>query len=157
MKNLLVVFALLVGGAVSARAAADTTFDSAVRAPEPATNITTVKSSETVVGLNISTQPATNVMIDNTQMFRWVDVQNVSGSPLFCGDNLTTLSTGSAVSPAAATGWMIPGASTQAVSATIPWPQELPHRKFDVVPGRPFYCQSGHVSAAQRAIIMRGR
>lgn len=139
MKSTIVVLALLVGGVVAAHAAADTTFDSAVRAPEPAQNTTIVKSSETMVGVSIATQTPTSIIIDPTQMFRWVEVQNKSGSDVVCGENNLALSTIAAT----LAGWVV-DASTG-------------FKFFPVVPGRNFYCQSKSVTAATRVTVFRGR
>jgi hypothetical protein len=143
MKILLAfAFALF---AVSAHAAADTTFDSAVRVPEPATNVTIVKSSAPMIGLNISSTPATSVIVDRTQMFRWVEVQNLdSTDSLFCGPN-SNVSTGTV----SGTGWVIPRSSGT--------PVNFQSKLFPVVPGGDFFCRNGSESRATRAIIFRGR
>lgn len=146
MKNFLVVLALIVGGVSAAHAAADTTFDGPVRSPEPATNITTVKSSFTVVGVNISSQTPTNIVIDNTQMFRKVCVQNVETvNSIACSENalVSTTTTNSLI------GIIIPPATS---TTSVPSPT-----CFDILPGRPFYCLGSKTTATSRAIVLRAR
>lgn len=146
MKNLLVVLALLASGAVSAHAAADTTFDGPVRAPEPAMLVTTVKSSETVRGIDISSQTPTSIVIDTTQMFRQVCVQNLETiTSLACGENpaVSTITTSNLI------GIIVPPATS---TSTVPSPT-----CFAIVPGRNFYCLGSKNTASSRAVVMRAR
>jgi hypothetical protein len=146
MKKTLLAVVLLSLAAVSAHAAADTTFDSAVRAPEPAQLVTTVKSSATVVTITLASHTATSVIIDTTQMFRWVRVQNKSADcSIFCGENALSLSTQPA---SAGMGWEI-ARSSNAVT--------LPAERFEVPPGKNFYCQNGCSNVTTRATVIRGR
>lgn len=140
MKSIIVVLALLVGGVVAAHAAADTTFDRAARAPEPAQLTTVVKSSAIVVGVDIASQTATSIIIDRTQMFRWVEVENWNpNGDVVCAENRNTISTVTA----GFSGWRV-SASTGV-------------KHFDVVPGADFFCQSTCISSGTRVSVMRGR
>lgn len=146
MKKTLLAVVLLSLAAVSAHAAADTTFDSAVRAPEPAQLVTTVKSTATVSTISISNSAATSVIVDTTQKYRWVEVQNKSGScSIFCGDNSAVLSTD--VNGSTGAGYEIAQSSTGVV---------LPAKRFEIPPGANFYCKSA-CAAASKATIIRGR
>lgn len=146
MKNLLVVLALLVGGAISAHAAADTTFDGPVRSPEPAQKIVVAKSSVTIQGISVSSAPTTNVIVDITQMYSQVCVQNFDTSSfLACSENISV----STLTANALIGTII----APAASATAPATPTC----FPVIPGRPFYCRTASVSASTRAGTTRVR
>ncbi len=146
-KNILVSVVLgLLFAAVSAHAVADTTFDGPVRSPEPAQKVTVVKSSNTTQGISITTQTATNVIVDATQMFSQVCVQNLSTAAyLACSENVNV-----STQPASATvGTIIPAAQ----SAVAP----LPPTCFSVVSGSKYYCLSSSVTGSTRAGFTRVR
>lgn len=131
---------------VSSAHAADETFGGSVRSPEPATKVTAVKSSTTVVGISIATQTATSIIGSIAQMYSQACVQNLDTSAaLYCGENSLAISsvTGSVV------GTVVPPAA----SATSP----LPPTCFGVIPGYNYYCLSGSVTAATKAVVIRVR
>lgn len=146
MKKFLLTLALTILAGAARAATPDVTFALPTRAPEPATNVTTVKSSDTLTAVSVTTQTPTSIVLDTTQMFRWVDVQNNSTTAeIVCGENSTLIST----QPATLFGWVI-APSTGAL-------QTPNSKKFDIVPGSDFFCQSRSVTAATRVTVMRGR
>ncbi len=142
MKKYLVAALVLLSG--RAFATDPTTYAVPKRAPEPATLVTPVKSSMTVVAVTIASHTATSVVGDPTQMYRWVKVQNLDlGCSLYCSENSNSLST------TTVTGWVIPRSSGT--------PVNYQSETFDIVPGYDFYCQSGCINTTSRAIVRRGR
>lgn len=143
-KYLLIVAALLGAGRVSA--ADPTTYARPGIFPEPAQLVTSVKSSETISGLSISSASSTSVIQDITQMYRSVCVQNIdTTSALYCGENVLV----SSITTNALIGVVIAPAAT----ATTPAAPVC----FSIVPGYNFYCRTGSVTATTRAVIVRAR
>jgi hypothetical protein len=105
-------------------------FGGAKLPPTPATLTTIVKSTETYSAIGISSATPTNVILDTTQMFRWVRVQNFDTTAgVMCGENASAIST----ITESASGFEIEQASGNYV---VPW------MLFDIVPGSRFFCMS---------------
>ncbi len=146
MKSLIVALGLLVSLGMRAHAAADVTFGGATRSPEAATKITVVRSSNTTSGITISSASATSVIVDTTQMFSQVCVQNFDTSAfLACSEN-ASVSTQTANA-------LIGTVLAPAASVTAP---AMP-ACFGVIPGYNFYCRTSSVSGTTRAGITRVR
>lgn len=144
-KNILTAILALFSAAV-AFAASPVTEATPARAPQPVTAVMGAASSTyTVVGLSISSAPATSVVIDTLQMYRQVCVQNLdTSSALYCSENVN-VSTNSA---SALIGVVISAAS----AVTTPNGPTC----FSIVGGMNFYCKNGGAGST-RAVIVRAR
>ena len=108
-------------------------------------SIQAVTSTMTVATVSIATQTATDIVISTAPLYRQACVQNMDpGAFLACSDNVN-------VSTIVAQGLF--GVYLATNTASLP---SLPFC-FEVVPGSRFFCKSGSVSAASRAVIIRKR
>ncbi len=108
-------------------------------------SIQAVTSTMTVATISIATQTATDVVQSTGPLYRQVCVQNQdSGAFLACGETVS-------VSTIVANSLF--GVFLATNTATLPASPFC----FEVVPGSRFFCKSGSVSAASRAVIIRKR
>lgn len=117
------------------------------RALEPATvTIDSVSSTDTVRGIDITTQTATSVIVSTGPLYRQVCVQNLDTSAfLACSENVNV----STLTASNLIGVVIPPAPTAATPAQPTC--------MAVAAGSNYYCKSASVTAATRAVIIRGR
>ena len=109
-------------------------------------SIMAVTSTMTIATVNIATQTATDVIVSTVPLYRQVCIQNLdAGAFITCGENVN-------VSTLSASG-LFGAYLTTATAASFNTPADC----FEVVPGNRFYCHSGSVSAASRAVITRKR
>lgn len=134
MKKYLIAIAILLGMTAGARA-------ESVMA-----TMDTVSSTVAVRGIDISSAPTTNVIIDENRQYRQVCVQNLDTSSfLACGENVNV----STLTASNLMGVVVPPAAT----ASTPQAPSC----FSVVAGSLFYCRTSSVSGTTRAVIVRGR
>ncbi len=146
MKNVLVALGLVVSLGMSARATSPITEAVSARPPEPATKTIVARSSSTAIGMSISSATPTNVIVDTTQMFSQVCVQNLEvAAYLACSENSAV----SISSNAAAVGTII-----RATPAGF-----LPDAPtcFPVIAGYPFYCKTSLTTGSTKAAVRRDR
>lgn len=115
--------------------------------PAPVTaTMATVSSSDTIRGIDISSSPATSVVISTSAQYRQVCVQNFDTTNyLACSENAN-------VSSSVASnliGTIIPAAPTAATPATP--------LCFSIKAGTDFYCKNSGSTGTTRAGITRGR
>lgn len=114
---------------------------------EPVTvTIDGVSSTDTVRGVDISSQTTFNIIISTLPLYRQACVQNVdTTSYVACGDNanVSTVTTSNLI------GVIIPAAPTVSTPASP--------LCFSVPAGNPWYCRTSSVTGSTRAIIQRGR
>lgn len=114
---------------------------------EPVTvTVDSVSSTDTVRGVDISSQTAFDIIISTAFLYRQACVQNLDTSAfLACGDNVnvSTISTSNQI------GVIIPPAPTIATAATP--------LCFSVSAGTHWYCRTSSVTGSTRAVIQRGR
>ena len=105
-----------------------------------------VSSTDTVRGVDISSQTAFNVMISTPPLYRQVCVQNLDTTAyLACGDSVSV----STISTSNLIGVIIPAAPTATTPATPTC--------FGVPIGNSWYCLTSSVTGTTRAVIQRGR
>lgn len=105
-----------------------------------------VTSTMTVSAISIATQTATSVVVSTGPLYRQVCVQNLDSSAFItCGENVNV----STISANELMGVYLTTATATTLGNQPPC--------FEVVPGKDFFCHSGSVSAASRAIITRKR
>lgn len=114
---------------------------------EPVTvTIDSVSSTNTIRGIDISSAPATSVVISTAMLYRQVCVQNFDTTAfLACSENVN-VSTQTAQNHV---GTIIPPAPTATTPATP--------LCFSVSAGTNFYCRTSSVTGTTRAGIGRGR
>ena len=150
MKNvMLVVAAALLGLAQLASA-------NSQGQPQAVTSVIgSASSSFTVVGINISSAPATSIVsistltIDLSGMYKQVCAQNLdTTNALYCGDTIF-VSSQTTNAFFANYGVVVPPAG----SAVYPAAPTC----FSIVAGRDFYCRSGSVTGTTKAVVVRAR
>lgn len=114
---------------------------------EPVTvTIDSVSSTNTIRGIDISSAPATSIVISTNMLYRQVCVQNFDTTAfLACSENVN-VSTQTAQNHV---GTIIPPAPTAATPATP--------LCFSISAGTNFYCRTSSVTGTTRAGIGRGR
>jgi hypothetical protein len=131
-KNVLLGLLLILGAARALAASPVSNYGQPSALPaEAAVVYTTVKSSVTYQAMNLSVGVPAAVVKDQTQQFRWVEVQNFdSASPIVCGENSTTLN----VTAGSFVGYVIAAWSGNTAA--------VPSKKFDIPPGSTFACET---------------
>ncbi len=119
----------------------------AAHALEPVTvTIDGVSSTNTVSGVDISSQTTFDIIVSTSSLYREACVQNLDTSAfLACGDNVNV----STVSTSGLIGIIIPAAPTATTPATP--------LCFSVPAGNHWYCRTSSVTGTTRAVIQRGR
>ena len=108
--------------------------------------IMTAGSSNTVVGMSISSHTTTSIVVDVNMVWKQVCVQNLDTSAaLYCSENVLV----SSITTNASIGVVVPPAA----SATQP----LTPMCFSIVAETDFYCRTGSVTGTTRAVIVRAR
>lgn len=106
----------------------------------------TISSTRTTVGMDISSAPATNIIVSTTAVWRQACVQNLDITAfLACGENILV----STLTSHALAGTFISPATSSTTFATPTC--------FSVLTGSPFYCRSSSVTGTTRASVSRGR
>lgn len=117
-------------------------------ASEPTTpTIETLSSTMSTVGLAISSQVPTEVVVSTKAGYRYVVVQNLdSTANLYCSENVavSTITTRSSV-------------GIKVVPNNIVYFSIVPSNSGTYVGSQYFYCLNDGASASTRAVIMRGR
>lgn len=146
-KTLLVGFLLAIAAARAMAASPVSNYGASSLLPAaPANIVTTVKSSTTFTGVSAASQTATSVVLDQTQMWRWVEVQNFdTTSPVVCGENALTISTITA------------SLSGYVVAAWANLTTQPPSKKFDIPPASNFFCQCTKTIGGCRVGLSWGR
>jgi hypothetical protein len=135
MRGLILAVAVILAGVSSAFAL------------EPVSvTIDGVSSTDTVRGIDISSQTPTDVIINTGALYREVCIQNLSTAGyLACGDSasVSTTTTSNLI------GVIIPAPPASTTPATPIC--------FSVPAGNRWYCLASYVSGSIRAVIQRGR
>lgn len=118
-----------------------------VHALEPVTvTIDGVSSTDTVRGVDISSQTATDIIISTNPLYRQACVQNLDTSAfLACGDSVSV----STITTNILIGVVVPPASAVTTPATP--------LCFSVPAGNHWYCRTSSTTGTTRAVIQRGR
>ena len=105
-----------------------------------------VSSTNTIAGVSITTQTATDIVVSTGPLYREACVQNFDTSAfLACSENVNV----STLTANALIGTIIPPAGSATTPATP--------LCFSIPGGTRFYCLSSSVTASTRAGITRGR
>ena len=105
-----------------------------------------VTSTDTVRGIDISSAPATDIIISTAPLYRQACVQNLDTSAfLVCSENVNV----STQTASNLVGVIVPPAATASQPQTP--------LCFSVVPGQRWYCETSSVTGTTRAVISRGR
>lgn len=139
MNKSILTAALLLSAALAQAA------DNTVLPPrEKSTPVTlTVTEDVGVVGIDISSQTPTDIVVSTTAAWRSLTVYNLNvSSQVNCGESPTV----STVTASAAIGHTVPAGAVYG----NPW-------TFFVRPGTLFYCLNSHASAAGRISVLRSR
>lgn len=108
--------------------------------------IDSVSSTETVRGIDISSAPATDIVLSTAVLYRQVCVQNLDTSNfLACSDNVNV----STQTSSNGVGTLIAPAPLATAPATP--------MCFSIVAGTKYYCRTSSVTGTTRAGITRGR
>lgn len=104
-----------------------------------------ILSTSTFMGLTVSSNPATDIIVSTSPLYRQVCVQNLdNGHFLACGDSVNVSST------------LVPGAGGVWITTFTAAVQNAPVC-FAVVQGKSFYCRSSSITGGSPVTTIRSR